>query len=41
MKIFWKEIKLCVVFFSVGLRDLLEVCGTSNDMLGVFESLEI
>ena len=36
MKIFWKEVKLCV-----GLRGLLGVCGTSNDMSGVFESLEI
>ena len=36
MKIFWKEVKLCVVSFSVGLRGLLGVCGTSNDGSGVF-----
>ena len=36
MKIFWKEVKLCVVSFSVGLRGLLGVCGTSNDESGDF-----
>ena len=35
MKILWKEVKLCAVPFSVGLRDLLGVCGTSSDMSGV------
>ena len=36
MKIFRKEVKLFLVSFSVGLRGLLGVCGTSNDMSGVF-----
>ena len=33
-KIFWKEVKLCVVSFSVDLRGLLGVSGTSNDESG-------
>ena len=36
MKVFWQEVKLCVVSFSVDLRGLLTVCGTSNDMSGDF-----
>ena len=36
IKIFWKEVKLCVVSFSVVLRCLLGVCGTSNDGSGAF-----
>ena len=36
MKIFWKEVNLCVVPCSVGLRGLLGVCGTSSDESGDF-----
>ena len=36
MKIFWKEVELCLVLCSVGLRGLLVVCGTSNDGSGIF-----
>ena len=36
MKIFSREVKLYVVSFSVDLRGLLGVCGTSNDSPGFF-----
>ena len=39
MKKFWKEVELRVVSFSVGLRGLLGVCGTSNGEPGGFSSL--
>ena len=36
MKKFWKEVELCVVSFSVGLRGLSGACATSNDESGLF-----